>query len=73
MGNFVAVSTNKNDDRSKFCKYIEKEIDNRIFGTASTIAFGILNGANILRVHDYKEMMDVKKMTQVLKDSAYSL
>ncbi len=54
-------------------KYIEKEIDNRIFGTASTIAFGILNGANILRVHDYKEMIDVKKMTEVLKDAWYKI
>ncbi len=52
-------------------EYTQKEIDNRIFGTASTIAFAVLNGANILRVHDYKEMIDVKKMTQVLKYSRY--
>ena len=50
-----------------------KKIEERVFGTASTVVFSILNGANILRVHDYKEMMDVKKMTQVLKDSAYNL
>ena len=51
-------------------EYTGKKIDERIFGTASTVVFSILNGANILRVHDYKEMMDVKKMTQVLRDSA---
>ena len=54
-------------------EYTGKKIEERVFGTASTVVFSILNGANILRVHDYKEMMDVKKMTQVLKDSAYSL
>ena len=54
-------------------EYTQKEINNRIFGTASTIAFGVLNGANILRVHDYKEMIDVKNMTQVLKDSRYKI
>ena len=54
-------------------EYTKKGINNRIFGTASTIAFGVLNGANILRVHDYKEMIDVKNMTQVLKDSRYKI
>ena len=54
-------------------EYTQKKIDNRIFGTAATTAFAVLNGANIIRVHDYEEMIDVKKMIQVLKDSRYKL
>ena len=64
----IMVGTSR---KSFIGEYTKKEIDNRLFGTASTIAFGVLNGANILRVHDHKEMIDVKKMTQVLKDSRY--
>ena len=66
----IMVGTSR---KSFIGEYTKKEIDNRLFGTASTIAFGILNGANILRVHDHKEMIDVKKMTQVLKDSRYKV
>ena len=50
-------------------EYTGKNIDQRIFGTAATVAFSILNGANILRVHDYSEMMDVVKMINILNKS----
>jgi len=50
-------------------EYTGKDIDQRIFGTAATIAFSILNGANILRVHDYSEMMDVVKIIKILNES----
>ncbi len=50
-------------------EYIDKDIDQRIFGTAATVAFSILNGANILRVHDYSEMMDVVKIINILNKS----
>ena len=50
-------------------EYTGKDIDQRIFGTAATLAFSILNGANILRVHDYSEMLDVVKIINILNES----
>ena len=52
--------------------YTEKEVDDRIFGTAASVAYGIINGANIIRVHDYSEMNDIKKMINVLEESRFS-
>jgi dihydropteroate synthase len=40
--------------------------DQRIEGTAATIAIGIARGADIVRVHDVKEMARVAKMTDAL-------
>ena len=39
----------------------------RLEGTASAIAIGIYNGANIIRVHDVKEMSRVAKIADALK------
>jgi len=47
-------------------EYIDKDVNERIFGTAATVAYSIMMGANIVRVHDYKEMIDVKKITETL-------
>ena len=52
--------------------YTDKEVDDRIFGTAASVAYGIINGANIIRVHDYSEMNDVKKMINILEESRFS-
>ena len=40
--------------------------DQRVEGTAATIAIGIDRGADIIRVHDVKEMRRVAKMTDAL-------
>ena len=40
--------------------------DQRIEGTAATIAVGITRGADIIRVHDVKEMNRVAKMTDAI-------
>jgi len=40
--------------------------DERVEGTAATIAVGITRGADIVRVHDVKEMTRVAKMTDAL-------
>ena len=40
--------------------------DQRVEGTAATIAVGILRGADIIRVHDVKEMARVAKMTDAI-------
>lgn len=52
--------------------YTDKEVDDRIFGTAASVAYGIINGANIIRVHDYSEMNDVRKMINILEESRFS-
>lgn len=39
----------------------------RIEGTAAAVAISIMNGANIVRVHDVKEMVKVAKVTDAIK------
>lgn len=41
-------------------------VDDRIFGTAATVALAIQGGADIVRVHDVKEMVSVVKMSDAL-------
>jgi dihydropteroate synthase len=40
--------------------------DQRLEGTAATIAIGIANGADIVRVHDVREMMRVCRMSDAI-------
>ena len=40
--------------------------DQRVEGTAATVAVGITRGADVIRVHDVKEMARVAKMTDAL-------
>ena len=40
--------------------------DQRIEGTAATVAVGITRGADLIRVHDVKEMVRVAKMTDAI-------
>jgi len=44
--------------------------DQRVEGTAATIAIGIARGADIIRVHDVKEMARVARMTDALVRTA---
>jgi dihydropteroate synthase len=43
--------------------------EERIWGTAATVAASILNGAHIVRVHDVKEMVQVAKVANKLLES----
>ncbi|HNN12654.1 MAG TPA: dihydropteroate synthase, partial [Anaerolineales bacterium] len=40
--------------------------DQRVEGTAATVAVGIARGADIIRVHDVKEMVRVARMTDAI-------
>jgi dihydropteroate synthase len=40
--------------------------NDRVEGTAATVAIGIANGANIVRVHDVKQMVRVCKMSDAI-------
>lgn len=42
--------------------------DQRLVGTAATVAIGIIKGANIIRVHDVSEMREVALISQALKN-----
>lgn len=44
--------------------------DQRVEGTAASIAVGITRGADVIRVHDVKEMARVAKMTDAIVRSA---
>ncbi len=46
---------------------LDRNVDDRSFGTAATLAICTLNGANIVRVHDVRSMTDVVKMTQAIR------
>ncbi len=41
-------------------------VENRSFGTAATVALAIQGGADIVRVHDVKEMANVVKMSDAI-------
>ncbi|GLI38963.1 dihydropteroate synthase [Geobacter hydrogenophilus] len=49
-----------------------RNVDERLFGTAATVALAVANGASILRVHEVREMRDVADMAHaVLHPHAY--
>lgn len=41
-------------------------IDERLFGTAATVAIAIAGGADMVRVHDVKQMVQVARMTDAI-------
>ena len=51
-----------------------ESVDDRRFGTAATVALAVQGGADIVRVHDVREMVSVSKMSDALtrqkRDSA---
>jgi dihydropteroate synthase len=46
-----------------------EQTDDRLFGTAATVALSISNGASILRVHDVRAMRDVADMAHAILHS----
>lgn len=47
-------------------KTLDLPIEQRLEGTSATVAIAIANGANIIRVHDVKEMVRVARMTDAI-------
>jgi dihydropteroate synthase len=41
--------------------------EKRIWGTAATVVAGIINGADVVRVHDYREMIQVAKVADLFR------
>ncbi|TNF55247.1 dihydropteroate synthase [bacterium] len=44
-------------------------VNQRLEGTSAAVAIGIINGANIIRVHDIKEMVMVARIADAIKRS----
>jgi dihydropteroate synthase len=44
-----------------------RDVGDRVFGTAATVAVAVLRGAAVLRVHDVREMSDTARMAALLK------
>lgn len=44
-----------------------KEASLRVWGTAATMTAGIMNGADMIRVHDYEEMLQVANMSDLFR------
>lgn len=52
--------------KSMIGKVLNLDVNERIEGTAATVSVGIVNGVDIVRVHDVKEMYRVSKMTDAM-------
>ncbi len=49
-------------------KILKVDTDKRLLGTAASISCSIQNGADIIRVHDVKEMVQIAKITDSFKN-----
>jgi len=63
LGFPVMIGTSR---KSTIGKVLGLPVDQRVEGTAATVAVGIVNGADIVRVHDVKEMARVARMTDAI-------
>ncbi len=52
--------------KSMIGKTLDLPVDQRVEGTAATVAVGIAAGVDIVRVHDVKEMVRVARMTDAI-------
>ena len=63
LGRPVLIGTSR---KSTIGKVLDLPVEERIEGTAATVAIAIANGADIVRVHDVKAMVRVARMTDAI-------
>ena len=63
LGRPILAGTSR---KSMIGKVLGVEADDRVEGTAATVALAIANGADIVRVHDVRQMARVAKMTDAV-------
>lgn len=63
LGRPILIGTSR---KSLIGKILNLPVEERLEGTAATVAVSILNGANIIRVHDVKAMKRVAKMIDAI-------
>jgi len=64
LGCALAIGTSRKNFIGHF---LGRRVDERVSGTAATVAAAILRGADVVRVHDVREMVDVARMTDLLR------
>jgi dihydropteroate synthase len=67
LGRPILIGTSR---KSFIGKVLDLPVEDRLEGTAATVAVSILQGANIIRVHDVKHMYRVARMVDAIKDSS---
>lgn len=63
LGRPLLIGTSR---KSFIGKILGREVGDRIFGTAATVALAVANGASLLRVHDVRQMRDVAIMAHAV-------
>ena len=63
LGKPILVGTSR---KSFIGSVTGKEVSERFFGTAASVAAAIMKGADIVRVHDVPEMRDVARVTDAI-------
>lgn len=66
LGKFILLGTSR---KSVIGNTLNLPVDQRLEGTAATVAWGIAQGAAIVRVHDVKEMARVARMVDAIMNS----
>jgi dihydropteroate synthase len=67
MGMPLMVGTSR---KSFIGRVTGREADERVFGTAASVAAAIIRGAHIVRVHDVRAMCEVARMTDAIINGA---
>jgi dihydropteroate synthase len=63
LGRPILTGTSR---KSSIGRVLDLPIDDRVEGTAATVALSIAGGADIVRVHDVKEMVRVARMSDAI-------
>jgi dihydropteroate synthase len=63
LGYPVLIGTSR---KSMIGKVLELPVEDRLEGTAATVALGIANGVDVVRVHDVGQMIRVARMTDAM-------
>ncbi len=64
LGRPLAIGTSR---KNFIGRALGRQVRDRVGGTAATVAAAILRGADLVRVHDVREMSDVARMTDLLR------
>ena len=64
LGRPLAIGTSR---KSFIGRALGRSVRDRVNGTGATVAAAILRGADLVRVHDVREMADVARMTDLLR------
>ncbi|MEK7850739.1 MAG: dihydropteroate synthase, partial [Deltaproteobacteria bacterium] len=66
LGKPILLGTSR---KSFIGKITGADIEDRIAGTAATLAIGIMKGADMVRVHDVKEGVQAVRMADAIKNA----